>query len=467
MIVRTDAQTLTEARRLFSNEEYERAKPAFRRFVKQSPNNANYNYWYGVCCVQTGEPQAAISPLELALKRKVPHAARYLAQACEQLYDFDAAVAHYETAIAEQEKKKQPTDELVLLAEHCKRKARMIKGVEEVCFVDSFLTDKQSFLRTYRLSEESGRLYTYGEYFDTVDSLSRTVYETELGNKLYYSDLSSDTTLSIYTKNKQLGTWGAGTLLPDVINADGNVDYPYVLTDGQTIYYAADGEQSIGGYDIFVTRYNAATDSYLTPENLGMPFNSEANDYMYVIDEYNNLGWFATDRRQSPDSVCVYVFIPNPSRKSYSYEATERTKLAALAQLTSIRATWTDEALLADARSRLEGIATYEPMRAGQRYDFTFVVDDAHTYHADTDFRSADARGLFARYRQEQAACEQLRQRLSQRRDAYAEAPASEHEAMRTEILEAEQQLRRMEPSIKELARTIRNTEIKQIQSTH
>ena len=36
------------------------------------------------------------------------------------------------------------------------------------------------------------------------------------------------------------------------------------------------------GYDIFVTRYNTNTYSYLMPENVGMPFNSPYNDYMSV-----------------------------------------------------------------------------------------------------------------------------------------------------------------------------------------
>lgn len=43
---------------------------------------------------------------------------------------------------------------------------------------------------------------------------------------------------------------------------------PVCLSDGVTIYYATDGE-GLGGYDIFVTRYNTNTDSYLTPENVG------------------------------------------------------------------------------------------------------------------------------------------------------------------------------------------------------
>jgi hypothetical protein len=39
-----------------------------------------------------------------------------------------------------------------------------------------------------------------------------------------------------------------------------------VLTDGITIYYASDNENSMGGYDIFVTRYNTGTDTFLNPE---------------------------------------------------------------------------------------------------------------------------------------------------------------------------------------------------------
>ena len=49
------------------------------------------------------------------------------------------------------------------------------------------------------------------------------------------------------------------------------------MADGVTIYYASDGE-GLGGYDIFVTRYNTNTDTYLVPENVGMPFNSPYND---------------------------------------------------------------------------------------------------------------------------------------------------------------------------------------------
>ena len=51
------------------------------------------------------------------------------------------------------------------------------------------------------------------------------------------------------------------------------------------------------------------------PENVGMPFNSPYNDYMYVIDEFNDLGWFASDRYQ-PEGKCasMYSFPTHPSK---------------------------------------------------------------------------------------------------------------------------------------------------------
>lgn len=39
-----------------------------------------------------------------------------------------------------------------------------------------------------------------------------------------------------------------------------------------------------------------------------MPFNSIYNDYMYVVDEAKNVGWFVTDRYQEADKVTVYQF---------------------------------------------------------------------------------------------------------------------------------------------------------------
>ena len=44
-----------------------------------------------------------------------------------------------------------------------------------------------------------------------------------------------------------LDQWGEGTPLPGSINDNGNANYPFVMTDGITIYYASDNENSMVG----------------------------------------------------------------------------------------------------------------------------------------------------------------------------------------------------------------------------
>ena len=47
----------------------EEAKPTFKKLVKTQPGNGNYNLWYGVCCLETGEPAEALKYKALASAR--------------------------------------------------------------------------------------------------------------------------------------------------------------------------------------------------------------------------------------------------------------------------------------------------------------------------------------------------------------------------------------------------------------
>ena len=452
------AQTLEQAKSMFTRGEYDKAKPVFERLAKSAPNNANYNYWYGVCCLKTGEIQQSIKYLEFAHKKKIQNAPLHLGQAYDELYQFDEAVRAYEDYIDILSKKKQSAEETTALLEKSKINARMLKGVEEVCVIDSFVVDKTSFLKAYKLSEESGKIYTYNEFFRDHRAHKGTVYETELGNKVYYSQLGEDGTQNIYSKSKLLDEWSAGTPLPGSINASANTNYPFVLTDGITIYYAADGETSMGGYDIFVTRYNTGTDSYLSPENVGMPFNSPFNDYMYAIDEYNDLGWFVTDRNQPEEKVCIYVFVPNSSKQTYNYEAMEPERIRNLARLNSIQDTWKNESVVRAAKERLESAMNQKP-REQKQYDFTFIINDNLNYHSIDDFKSPGAKEQFKKYQQMERDYRQQADKLESQRTQYAKAGKDEKVKTAPAIMDLEKRVMQMYQELKQLEVNIRNQE--------
>lgn len=246
------------------------------------------------------------------------------------------------------------------------------------------------------------------------------------------------------------------------INELGNADYPFVAGDGITMYYASDNEESMGGYDIFVTRYDSDDNSYLRPDNLGMPFNSPANDYMYVIDDLNNLGWFVSDRRQPEGKVCVYVFVPNASKQVYDYENGDPEQIAALARLDRISDTCTDEDKVRTARQQLAALV-YSKDENTRKADFTFIVDDSATYHSLRDFRSAEARKQFQMLQQKEKDLESLIGQLDKKREAYAQAAESNRANMAPGMLDMEKRVEQLRQDIEELTNTVRNTEIRQL----
>ena len=333
--------------------------------------------------------------------------------------------------------------------------------MEEVQVIDSFVVDKQELLEAYRLSPESGTLATYQDYFDQEDGEGGTVYENELGNRLYYSALQADSTLQIFASSKLLDRWSQGKTLPDNINEAGaNANYPYMLSDGMTLYYASDGKESLGGYDIFVTRYNTNSDTYLTPENVGMPFNSPYNDYLYAIDEYNNLGWFASDRYQPEGKACIYIFIPNASKQVYNYEGMAQDSLIALARLDAIAATWkANPSAIAAAKARLQAALQDTPRDIKRHYDFEFIIDDSHTYHELNDFHSEEAKESYRQYAQAEANLRRQQHKLGDLRQQYQQADQTGKDNLTPAILDLERLTRRLDAELRQAAIEIRRLE--------
>ena len=142
---------------------------------------------------------------------------------------------------------------------------------------------------------------------------------------------------TLFTKDMLGGKWSKPTELTGIDNSE-SPNYPFMMADGITFYFAQKGESSLGGYDIFVTRYNSETGEFLRPNNIGLPFNSKANDYMYVIDELDSLGWLVTDRNQPDGKVCIYTFVPSKTRENLNLEEMTEDEVKPFAEIQSIKA---------------------------------------------------------------------------------------------------------------------------------
>ena len=338
---------------------------------------------------------------------------------------------------------------------------RLKSAMQKVMIIDSIVVDKEGLLRYYHLSPETGTIKDGDDFTHEKRHDGYFVYLNEIGNKLYFSRQETDSTSNLYYRETANTEWSQPVRLVGINDEQQfrHVNYPYMMGDGTIFYFAADGDKDgLGGYDIYMTTYDEEDNRFLRPVNIGLPFNSTANDYLYVIDEYANLGWFATDRNQEEGKVCIYVFVPSEKRETYNLEDYTPEEIDGFAHITSIADTWDDLKQLNMARQRLEDVRKGQ-IKQNHSSDISFVINDDITYHQVSDFKLQEN---VIRYQQLTAL--RIRQAnldksLDKTREAYNSASRENQSAMTDGILSDEQEVLTLYQAIHDLEKTIRNTE--------
>ena len=160
---------------------------------------------------------------------------------------------------------------------------------------------------------------------------------------------------------------------------------------------------------------------------------STANDYLYAIDETNNLGYFVTDRRQPAGLVCIYVFMPNKTRKVYQSEDYTEAKLRSLAAIERIADTWNNQTIRQEAITRLKN-AKEQSVNIQHPTSITQTPLDELRQKAEV-----------------------LEKALNLARNYYARANETEKQSLRQEILQSEEELEKLLITIKQEEKKERN----------
>lgn len=448
------AKELAQAKIDYKNKAFEKALPVFEREYNAKPTDPSLNLWYGVCLVETGgDLQKAEECLSIASKKNLPESYLYLG---------DLYVKNYRASEAEElyarYAKARPREKETILAPYNQSLEKLQKAIsrtEDIQIIDSLIIDKHNFLSAYKLSPQSGALSSYKDVFESKGAIESVVYTNEKGAKIYFGEPAKGK-YSLFSMDKLLSGYGSKKALSgDNFGLDGDANYPFVLTDGSTIYFSAKDDNGLGGYDIYVTRYNFNNDSYLTPELLNMPFNSPANDYLYVFDEEKGVGWFATDRFQPEGKVCVYTFIPN--EEVTLLENDNDKYVENRARITSIKDSWKPGK---DYRAIREKARTQITKNETKALDFTFVIDDENIYHFASDFKSSKARNMFADFQSKQKSLEILDDTLETKRLEYNKANASQKKSLADIIVDLEVSEEQLVKAISDIEVQIRNEEI-------
>lgn len=438
----------------FNNKQYVKARVIYEKLLKQKPNDELYNYRYARCCYELKDAETSILHFEMS-GTKYPQRDLYLGELYFKTYRFDKSVMAYQSYIASlkpDDVKLPEYQAKVVQSEKC---AKLLSKVEDIAIVDSIVVSKNDFLKFYKFSNELGTIDQELLKLTARRSVDKIIYTTQRKDRIYYSD-SIHGQMDIFTSFKLLDSWTPSVSVSNAINTKANENYPFLLLDGITLYFASDGDNSIGGYDLFVTRYTPSTETFLAPENIGFPFNSPANDYMMVIDEQRKLGWFATDRNQPTGKVLIYTFVPNTAKTIIRSD--DNDFLRNVAQLKLYRKS---------KKTVLESSNNFNDKMQESNIQMEFVINDSVVYKNSNEFKSTEAVILWNELNKSETELKNSKLTLSDLRQEFSNEESVEKRISKSpQILDLELKIRLMEKQINAKIIDVRNAENKYLQKT-
>lgn len=416
MTIGLSAAPIDEAKALYNSGDYEGALARLEALARKSPRDGNVNYWLGATLVALNRLDKAVAPLEKAKARGVADASLMLAQIAKDEYDPTTAREYYDAYEAQMRKNKREVPENV--EEDIRRTIimeNMLSRVEKIAVIDSLVVDADAFFKAYRLSPEAGRLVD-GEMVHLPDV--EMAFIPQNNSQILYSEPDSLGEFQLISADiLDDGSIDHPAALPgEDLNGGGNAEYPFLLSDGLTLYYANDGEESLGGYDIFMTRRDE-DGNYLQPQNIGMPYNSPFDDYLLAIDETTGLGWWATDRNRIPGKVTIYVFVPSDTRVNVSEDDPNRIALARLSDIKLTREPGKSYPALPEENQ----FASNGNSHSAKSQSFSLPIGSTtRIYHSLRDFKSSEARHLMGQAINARAQAANIEEKLAALRESYA-----------------------------------------------
>ena len=149
--------------------------------------------------------------------------------------------------------------------------------------------------------------------------------------KLYFSAPDNSGSWNIYYTSRLNDTlWSAPVILNENITSIGNELFPIVSPDGKHLYFSSNGHYGVGGYDLYVSEWNEELSDWDVPQNMGFPYSSPANDYLFYNTPDGLYSIFASDRDCAADKMMLYAlkFENMPLKRSITPE--EAAKIARL-----------------------------------------------------------------------------------------------------------------------------------------
>ncbi|MBK3517535.1 SPOR domain-containing protein [Carboxylicivirga marina] len=410
--------TAKEALVLFKEGNYLDAEEAYRYLLKKYDRETKYNYYYGICLLQNNNDiSQAVKRLKYAALKGVSRDAYYyLGRAYQLSYQFEEAIKQYERFL----KYASASDIRNEKAEKYKIESEFgLQQAAKVYHLDVYRRDtipNENILSVYHPAEDVGRVIHNKEFFESGLDPNDILYQTERGDEVYFS-LKKEGQRNLHKMEKLLDGWSESKALSG-INSDSDDCYPFVVIDGSIIYFSSNKPGGLGGYDLYKANYDADSKSFANPVNMGIPFNSPKDDYLFVADEFNKLAWFASNRETNDSILIVYNIKWDDSVvRNFVQDLNDVRSVAGLSL--------SENGLASTAQG-----GVVEVKKSESEAQFHFVVADTLEYSQLKHFKSDEARRRFVEGETMEFQKDSLSMLMKQKRVAYARTNSETERSM-------------------------------------
>jgi outer membrane protein OmpA-like peptidoglycan-associated protein/Tol biopolymer transport system component len=178
------------------------------------------------------------------------------------------------------------------------------------------VTDPGSLFMINKAGDSWSKPSLINPVINTPKFIESTASITPDGKTIYFA---SDRTggqggLDIWKTQMQAnGSWSSPVNLGPDINSKANEDAPFIHPDQKTLFFTSDGHKSMGGRDVFVSRL--INNKWKSPENMGYPVNTTANDNYFTLIADGTRAYFSSDRKGGMGGQDIY-FLDMPAESS-------------------------------------------------------------------------------------------------------------------------------------------------------
>ncbi|MBN1132767.1 MAG: SPOR domain-containing protein [Bacteroidales bacterium] len=297
--------------------QYDKALRGFTVLSEKAPDDAMYRYYRGVCMVKLNrDTDEAIEHLYYASSRGVPEDAWfYLGMAYHLEYNFSEANKYFKR-FERESTRQQARDLNIRHWINTSRSAGEITGyyypfkLLNVAFIS--LYDSAQFsqvrMRGGKLVRKPERFYGESENREELNSLMFMPERPDKGDYVYFATYErnrkdgSEIYRSRRTGNR---SWSAPEALKS-LNTGMDELLPYFDPIENDLYFASNGREGIGGFDLYKSHYDLERDEWSEPMNLGFPINSAVDDYLFLPGSDLGMALVFSARAAKDSMVTVY-----------------------------------------------------------------------------------------------------------------------------------------------------------------